>query len=368
MHCGTDIRSGKHSCPAATRVGGGRTRVQLGVRLVGVVPLRGAAARVGPVFGCVVGFAIGCVQGASAQVVPDTARAPQSSAATAAQSATPPSTPEARPQFPDDPRLAIALTMLSKGAVEQARQTAHTVLVANSDCDRAAAIEGIALNKLKRYEEAKPLLARARDSKQPFPEQKHAAHFLGWCHYHLGELELAKAAFDLHLVSVPNEPDSTFGLGLIALAEDQLEKADVHFAAALDGFSKPRDRPVDRARVLTRQADVALRRDDVAGAEVILRRAIEASAVQHETWSKLARVYDRQGKTKEADAARANADRILTALGRKPAAEATSAGGATTDPRGTPESAAPVDGAPTSAPSAVPPSKSESDTPKPPQR
>jgi predicted Zn-dependent protease len=41
--------------------------------------------------------------------------------------------------------------------------------------------------------------------------------------------------------------------------------------------------------------------------------------VQHETWSKLARVRDRLGKTKEADAARANAERILQALGRKPA-------------------------------------------------
>jgi hypothetical protein len=55
----------------------------------------------------------------------------------------------------------------------------------------------------------------------------------------------------------------------------------------------------------------------VPGAEALLRRAIEASAVQHETWSKLARVCDRLGKQQEADAARANAERILVALGRK---------------------------------------------------
>jgi hypothetical protein len=62
-----------------------------------------------------------------------------------------------------------------------------------------------------------------------------------------------------------------------------------------------------------------MRRGEVAKAEELLERAVKASAVQHETWSKLARVRDRLGKTKEADAARANAERILQALGRKPA-------------------------------------------------
>lgn len=225
------------------------------------------------------------------------------------------------PSYPDDVRLNTALRMLGKGALDAARQTAQTVQKAKPDCDRAVAIEGIVLNKMKRYEEAKPLLERARDSKQPFPEQKHAAHFLGWCHYHLGDLPAAQTAFELHLKAVPNEPDSTFGLGLVALGEDRLDDADRCFETALAGFTTPRDSPVDRARVLTRMADLALRRDDPTAAEALLRRAIEASAVQHETWSKLARVCDRLGKGKEADAARANADRILTALGRKPATD-----------------------------------------------
>ncbi len=327
MHFGAHIRLNRSSRTPSYRVGG----LLGGVALLCFVPL------------------FPPIIGASAQVVPDTAPTRQEGSPTKDPSKDPkgdptktaPSTPSATQPFPDDPRLAVALTMLSKGALEEARQTAHTVLVARSDCDRAAAIEGIALNKLKRYEEAKPLLLRARDSKQAFPEQKHAAHFLGWCHYHLGELALAKAAFDLHLLGTPKEPDSTFGLGLIALAEDQLDQADAHFAAALEGFSKPRDRPVDRARVLTRQADVALRRDDVVGAEAFLRRAVEASAVQHETWSKLARVYDRQAKTKEADAARANADRILTALGRKPATDASTSTAPAVVPPGTTTDEAP---------------------------
>jgi Flp pilus assembly protein TadD len=268
------------------------------------------------------------------------------------QDATVPPSQPASPAYPDDVRLDTALRMLGKGALDGARQTAQTVLKAKPDCDRAAAIEGIVLNKMKRYEEAKPLLERARDSKQPFPEQKHAAHFLGWCHYHLGELSAAQTAFELHLAVVPNEPDSTFGLGLVALGEDRLDDADRYFAKALEGFSKPRDSAVDRARVLTRMADVALRRDDPAAAEALLRRAIEASPVQHETWSKLARVCDRLGKVQEADAARANADRILTALGRKPTSDAVPT--PTPTPTPTPNGSTNTAGEPKSAPSDAP--------------
>ncbi|MCE2884632.1 MAG: tetratricopeptide repeat protein [Planctomycetaceae bacterium] len=249
--------------------------------------------------------------GTLAQVVPP--NAPPASATNAG-----PQAPAAEvADYPDDARLKVALRMLGSGSTDLARMTAATVLSEKPDCDRAAAIQGIALNKLKRYEEARPLLVRARRSKQAFPEQRHAAHFLGWCCYHLGELELAREAFEAHVASVPNEPDSTFGLGLIALDEDRLDDADRLFGLALQGFTTPKDRPTDRARVLVRMSDLALRRDDVAGAEALLRRSVEASAVQHETWSKLARVYDRLGRTGEADAARANADRILTALGRK---------------------------------------------------
>lgn len=278
-----------------------------------------------------------------AQVVPPTA--PPPSPANAA-----PSAPTAEvPSYPDDPRLKVALRMLGSGSADLARMTAATVLSSKPDCDRAAAIQGIALNKLKRYEEAKPLLVRARRSTQAFPEQRHAAHFLGWCCYHLGELELAREAFEAHVASVPNEPDSTFGLGLIALDEDRLDDADRFFALALEGFTTPRDRPTDRARVLVRMADLALRRDDVVGAEALLRRSVEASAVQHETWSKLARVYDRLGRASEADAARANADRILTALGRK-AGDAPSPDANATDPKVPAAESTPA--TPPSAPSA----------------
>ncbi len=229
----------------------------------------------------------------------------------------PPAVPAARTEsYPDDPRLDVALQMLKKGSGDAAIMTARAVIKSRPDVDRAVAILGIALDKQKKYEDARVQLEKARDSKQAFPERKHVPHFLGWCCFHLGDLAAARTAFEAHLKLVPDEPDSTFGLALVALGEDKLDEADALFAKALKGFSEPTPRAVDQARVLTRMADLALRRDEVNKAEELLERAIKASALQHETWSKLARVRDRLGKPAEADAARANAQRILEALGR----------------------------------------------------
>ncbi|MEY3027154.1 MAG: Tetratricopeptide repeat [Planctomycetota bacterium] len=230
----------------------------------------------------------------------------------------------AKSAYPDDPRLDIAIRMLSRGAFDAAALTAGTVAAERPEVDRARAVRGIALNKLKQYEEARRELEAALASKQAFPERRHVPHFLGWCCYHLGELEDARKAFEEHLVSTPDEPDSLFGLALVAMGEDRLDDADEAFAKALAGFTREPAKPIDQARVLTRMADLALRRDRVEEAEVLLARAVKASPVLHETWSKVARVKDRLGKTAEADAARANAQRALDALGRgKPAQQAT---------------------------------------------
>ncbi len=225
------------------------------------------------------------------------------------------------PPAAGDPLLDGAVRLLMRGGFREAEELARTALARDAANDRAAAVLGVALSKQKRYTEARAWLERARDSSANFPERRHAAHFLGWCCYHLGDLAAARVAFERHLEAMPDEPDSTFGLGLVALDEDRLDDAERHFTKSLEGFRAlargGAPRGVDEAKVLTRLGDVALRRDDPAGAKRFLEEAIRASAVQHETWSKMARVCDRLGEHAAADAARGNAERILEALGRR---------------------------------------------------
>jgi tetratricopeptide (TPR) repeat protein len=51
-----------------------------------------------------------------------------------------------------------------------------------------------------------------------------------------GKIEAARKAFESALATVPNFPDSHIGLGQIAMAEDEFERALVHFEQARDGY------------------------------------------------------------------------------------------------------------------------------------
>lgn len=275
--------------------------------------------------------------------------------------------------YPDDPRLDTAVKMLARGGYDIAEMTARTVMKSKGNVERANAILGVALLKQRKYEEAKPFLIRARDSQQPFPERKHAPHFLGWACYHLGELTGAKEAFEAHLALVPNEPDSTFGLGLVALAEDRLDDADALFDAALKGFvGRNGAKSSDEAKVLVRQSDVAVRRGELEKAQELLLRAVRLNTVQYESWAKLARVAERLGKTYDAEVARAQADRILKARGARPVDEESTSfptapvGGAAAPSANPAPQASPADApeAPKEAPAEAKPAESKPAEPK----
>ena len=140
--------------------------------------------------------------------------------------------------YPDDPKLAIAQRLLSSGHFEYAKNLITQVLDARPEVGRAEFFLGVALTKMKKYEDARPHLERSLQLRQPFPEAKHAHHFMGWASYHLGELGRARSDFEAHLAEVPDEPDSIFALGLIAFDEDRLDDAEKHFQRAIELFQQ----------------------------------------------------------------------------------------------------------------------------------
>ena len=66
----------------------------------------------------------------------------------------------------------------------------------------------MAVQKQKRYAEARDLLVSAQASGQPFPEARQTDHFLGWANYYLGDLGLAKRHFQAHVGAMPTADDS----------------------------------------------------------------------------------------------------------------------------------------------------------------
>jgi Flp pilus assembly protein TadD len=219
--------------------------------------------------------------------------------------------------YPDDPKLAIAQRLLSSGHFEYAKNLITQVLDARPEVGRAEFFLGVALTKMKKYEDARPHLERSLQLRQPFPEAKHAHHFMGWASYHLGELGRARSDFEAHLAEVPDEPDSIFALGLIAFDEDRLDDAEKHFQKAIELQQDPKASRRDLAKAWIRLGDLSMRRDDPAKAEERYMTGLSYFADHYEGWAKLARSRERLGKVKEAESARNEEQRARERVGVK---------------------------------------------------
>ena len=193
----------------------------------------------------------------------------------------------------------------------QAEVVARAALRESPDCARAQFLLGVAVQKQKRYAEARDLLVAAQSSGQAFPEARQVDHFLGWSNYYLGDLALAKRHFQAHVGSVPTADDSWFGLGVVAIEESRLGDAESALQRALDlaGDGLP-GRPT-RAKVLVRLGDVALLRDRFADAVDLYEEALSIRPDQHEVWTKVSRAYERVDRAADAAAARERAERLV---------------------------------------------------------
>ena len=197
----------------------------------------------------------------------------------------------APPAAPDDERLGQALVALGSGDFATCRDLATAVLSDHPDHPRAHFLLGLGLHKAKRYAEARPPLVAADAPGGDNPGREAAPYFLGWCHYYLGELGEARAAFTRHLETV-DEGDSHFGLGVVALELGELDVARTKLDRALvifEGRVADGDltAALDLAKTHTRLADVdiAEERDEDARAHVEAALSIDPSKAA--LWFKL---------------------------------------------------------------------------------
>ena len=125
-------------------------------------------------------------------------------------------------------------------------------------------------------------------------------HFLGWSHYYLGNAEESKEAFKHYLLLNPDEGDSLFGLGLLAMEDGAFEEAASLFQQSID---VQQDRPKGQAKSMVRLADVYVQRGNRIGAIPLYKKALELDSDLYEAWYHLATTLNREGKPEESDSA-----------------------------------------------------------------
>ena len=132
------------------------------------------------------------------------------------------------------------------------------------------------------------------------PEYYLTRHFQGWALYYLGELELARDAFNEFLKHQPDEPDSNYALGLISLDEDNLEEAETRLKRAIElGEAKQRQDLKDLSKAHARLGEVYERQDKLQDAKAELTKSAELYPDHYEAMYKLYRVLVRLGDTEE---------------------------------------------------------------------
>jgi tetratricopeptide (TPR) repeat protein len=187
-------------------------------------------------------------------------------------------------------QLASARTKLEQYLAEHPSDAAATFLL------------GLSYHREQKYGQALSLYG---DALKADPEYAVVLHFKGWALYYLGQLDESRTAFDQFLAKYPDDYDSHFALGLIALDEDDVDLAREQFNSSLQllaAMGAQADRKAI-SKAHTRLSEVYERQDKLDEAARELTMAVELYPDHYEAAYKLSRILMKQGRTEEAKVA-----------------------------------------------------------------
>ena len=214
--------------------------------------------------------------------------------------ATPKQTPaQSQPEDPLslNPELTSYFRLIEQRQTGAARVRLKKFIKLQPNDGKAVFLFGLSYHREQKYGSAIPWYEKALELS---PEYYLTRHFQGWALYYLGELDLARDAFNEFLKHQPDEPDSNYALGLISLDEDNLEEAETRLKRAIElGEAKQRQDPKDLSKAHARLGEVYERQDKLQDAKAELTKSAELYPDHYEAMYKLYRVLVRLGETEE---------------------------------------------------------------------
>ena len=147
---------------------------------------------------------------------------------------------------------------------------------------------GLSYHKEKKYTKAVEWFEKStklNGDESPYPP---TFHFLGWSYYYLGEIEPSKKVFEQYLQLHPNEGDSLFALGLLAVESGNYEKAEGFYLKSIAAQEK---NPKGIAKAKARLGDVRVFENKVNKARDLYLEALTLDPDLYEAWFRLSNTY-----------------------------------------------------------------------------
>ena len=201
--------------------------------------------------------------------------------------------------------LETHFLLISEGSTGSARVRLRQHMDAHGEAAQPLFLMGLSYHQEKRYVKAVHWFEKSSEFEKPTNRYPPTWHFLGWSHYYLGNATASTEAFKQYLNMNPNEGDSLFGLGLLAMEDGAFEDASSLFEQSID---VQQDRPKGQAKSKARLADIRVQQGDRLGAIQLYKEALDLDPDLYEAWYHLATTHKREGNNEASGAALAMFD------------------------------------------------------------
>ena len=196
--------------------------------------------------------------------------------------------------------LEMHFILISEGKSGSARIRLRQYMNSQGEAAQPLFLMGLSYHKEKRYIKAVQWFKKSAQYDDPQNRYPPTWHFLGWSHYYLGDAPQSSIAFKQYLKMNPNEGDSLFGLGLLAMEDGAFEEASSLFERSID---VQQDRPTGQAKSIARLADIRVQQGNSTEALDLYKDALDLDPDLYEAWYHLATTQKRAGNNEESQVA-----------------------------------------------------------------
>jgi tetratricopeptide (TPR) repeat protein len=207
---------------------------------------------------------------------------------------------QSQPQPELHSELEMHFLLISEGKSGSARVRLRQHMNTHGESAQSLFLMGLSYHHEKRYNKAVQWFEKSAHLKDPVHRYPPTWHFLGWSHYYLGHATASSEAFKQYLTMNPNEGDSLFGLGLLAMEDGEFVEAATLFQQSID---VQKDIPKGQAKSMARLGDIRVQQGNRSAALQLYGEALVLDPDLYEAWYHLATTYEREGMQEESKAA-----------------------------------------------------------------